>query len=144
MTMTEVSPTTTFGLSLHEPIAGPSSPRSTPPRSLDLPSLQPLSHSHPLLTGQTFSADTFLLSRVHIPLDELRGELREYLGTLREELVQLVNDDYEEFISLGTGFARGRRAFEGAGRTIEADTAAGGGREGRARGMQRGGRGQAI
>jgi hypothetical protein len=36
-------------------------------------------------------------------LEELRGELREYLGQLREELVQLINDDYEEFISLGTG-----------------------------------------
>jgi hypothetical protein len=71
--------------------------------SLDLPSLQPLSHSHPILTAPTFSADDFLLSRIHIPLEELRGELREYLGLLREELVQLINDDYEEFISLGTG-----------------------------------------
>ncbi|ORY35805.1 oligomeric golgi complex component, COG2-domain-containing protein [Naematelia encephala] len=71
--------------------------------SLDLPSLQPLSHAHPLLTAPDFSADTFLLSRIHIPLDELRGELRQYLSVLREELVQLINDDYEEFISLGTG-----------------------------------------
>ncbi|KAK4687993.1 conserved oligomeric Golgi complex subunit 2, partial [Tremellales sp. Uapishka_1] len=72
-------------------------------RSLDLPSLQPLSHQHPLLSAPTFDVDTFLLSRLHIPLDELRSELREYLGVLREELVQLINDDYEEFISLGTG-----------------------------------------
>ncbi len=72
-------------------------------RSLDLPSLQPLSHDHPLLSAPSFDADAFLLSRIHIPLDELRGELREYLGVLREELVQLINDDYEEFISLGTG-----------------------------------------
>jgi hypothetical protein len=84
--------------------AGPSSPTS--PRSsasLDVPSLQPLSHDHPLLSAPTFSADAFLLSRLHIPLDELRGELRAYLAVLREELVQLINDDYEEFISLGTG-----------------------------------------
>lgn len=71
--------------------------------SLDLPSLQPLSRSHPLLSAASFDADAFLLSRLHIPLEELRGELREYLGVLREELVQLINDDYEEFISLGTG-----------------------------------------
>lgn len=72
-------------------------------RSLDLPSLQPLSHDHPLLSSDSFNVDSFLLSRVHIPLEELRGELRAYLGQLREELVQLINDDYEEFISLGTG-----------------------------------------
>lgn len=71
--------------------------------SLDLPSLVPLSHDHALLSSATFDVDAFLLSRIHIPLDELRGELRSYLGVLREELVQLINDDYEEFISLGTG-----------------------------------------
>jgi len=81
--------------------AGPSSPRSS--SSLDLPSLHPISHDHPLLAASTFSADAFLLSRLHIPLEELRGELRLYLAVLREELVQLINDDYEEFISLGTG-----------------------------------------
>ena len=71
--------------------------------SVDLPSLQPLDHAHPLLTAPDFSADNFLLSRVYIPLEELRAELRDYLAVLREELVQLINDDYEEFISLGTG-----------------------------------------
>lgn len=71
--------------------------------SLDLLSLAPLSHSHPLLSAPTFSADNFLLSRIHIPLEELRGELRSYLALLKEELVQLINDDYEAFISLGTG-----------------------------------------
>lgn len=72
-------------------------------RSLDLPSLVPLSHEHDLLSSAKFDVDAFLLSRIHIPLDELRGELRSYLAELREELVQLINDDYEEFISLGTG-----------------------------------------
>jgi hypothetical protein len=82
--------------------AGPSSPprQST---SLDLPSLQPLSHTNAFLSASQFDPDAFLLTRAHIPLEELRGELREYLGQLREELVQLINDDYEEFISLGTG-----------------------------------------
>jgi len=78
---------------------------SSPIHSLDLPSLLPLSHSHPLLLAPTFDVDAFLLSRIHIPLDELRAELREYLGVLREELVQLINDDYEAFISLGTGLS---------------------------------------
>jgi hypothetical protein len=90
--------------------AGPSSPPSTSPRQsksleleLELPSLQPLSHTNAFLSASSFDPDAFLLTRAHIPLEELRGELREYLGQLREELVQLINDDYEEFISLGTG-----------------------------------------
>ncbi|WOO83788.1 Conserved oligomeric Golgi complex subunit 2 [Vanrija pseudolonga] len=81
----------------------PRASTSTIGHSLDLPSLLPLSHQHPLLTAQEYDVDAFLLSRIHIPLDELRAELRAYLGVLREELVQLINDDYEEFISLGTG-----------------------------------------
>lgn len=81
----------------------PSSSSSSPARSLDLPSLQPLSHEHPLLAAPTFDPDAFLLSRIHIPLEEFRAELREYLGDLREELVRLINEDYEEFLSLGTG-----------------------------------------
>ncbi|OWZ51634.1 hypothetical protein C356_02186 [Cryptococcus neoformans c45] len=84
------------------PSSPPSSP-SSPAGSLDLPSLQPLSHDHPLLSAPTFDPDAFLLSRIHIPLEELRAELREYLGDLREELVKLINEDYEEFLSLGTG-----------------------------------------
>ncbi|EAL18864.1 hypothetical protein CNBI1250 [Cryptococcus deneoformans B-3501A] len=83
--------------------SSPPSSSSSPAGSLDLPSLQPLSHDHPLLTAPTFDPDAFLLSRIHIPLEELRGELREYLGELREELVKLINEDYEEFLSLGIG-----------------------------------------
>ncbi|KAF9241626.1 oligomeric golgi complex component, COG2-domain-containing protein [Melanogaster broomeanus] len=36
------------------------------------------------------------------PLRQLRTELREYLACLKEELVLLINDDYEDFISLST------------------------------------------
>lgn len=88
-----------------QPQAGPSSSTSSsrPSTSFELPSLQPLSHTNAFLSADDFDADAFLLTRAHIPLEELRGELREYLGQLREELVQLINDDYEEFISLGTG-----------------------------------------
>lgn len=35
-------------------------------------------------------------------LPELRSELRDYLLALKEELVKLINDDYEAFISLST------------------------------------------
>ncbi|WWD19735.1 hypothetical protein CI109_104199 [Kwoniella shandongensis] len=101
--MAEVASTSALRPPSPEPRLSTSSSTSSQGRSLDLPSLQPLSHSHPLLTAETFDADTFLLSRIHIPLEELRGELRSYLGELREELVQLINEDYEEFISLGTG-----------------------------------------
>lgn len=71
----------------------------------DLPSLVPLSHDHPLLSAddESWNVEEFLLSRVHLPLEELRAELREYLGNLKEELGELINDDYEEFISLGLG-----------------------------------------
>lgn len=83
----------------------PDSPRSstTSRPSLELPSLETLSHNHPLLSQPTFDPDALLQSRSHVPLEELRGELRAYLSVLREELVQLINEDYEEFIALGVG-----------------------------------------
>lgn len=68
-----------------------------------LPSLEPLSHSQTLLDPDQWDVDAFLLSRSDLPLDELRSELREYLAALREELGDLINDEYEEFISLGLG-----------------------------------------
>ncbi|OCF42245.1 hypothetical protein I317_03980 [Kwoniella heveanensis CBS 569] len=101
---TTLSPTAvTHSLEPPPALSPRASTSSSPGHSLDLPSLQPLSHSHPLLSSENFDADLFLLSRIHIPLEELRGELRGYLGELREELVRLINEDYEEFISLGTG-----------------------------------------
>lgn len=68
-----------------------------------LPSLEPLSHSATLLDPDSWDVDAFLLSRSDLPLEELRAELREYLTKLREELGELINDEYEEFISLGLG-----------------------------------------
>jgi conserved oligomeric Golgi complex subunit 2 len=71
---------------------------------LELPSISPLSHSNPYLKPDgKFDVDSFLLSRsAHSSLPELRLELREYLSELKAELVQLLNDDYESFISLST------------------------------------------
>jgi hypothetical protein len=70
--------------------------------STDLPDYGPLAHHDPLLTGAVFNVEEFLLSRARATLPELRAELRDYLSTLKEELVQLINNDYEAFISLST------------------------------------------
>jgi hypothetical protein len=62
----------------------------------------PLSHSDPHLSAEDFNAEDFLLERKNIALPDLRAELRQYLAALKEELVKLINDDYEAFISLST------------------------------------------
>ncbi|KAJ8076523.1 hypothetical protein PM082_000946 [Marasmius tenuissimus] len=68
----------------------------------DLPEYVPLSHDNSYLTAETFDVEDFLLSRSHTSLQDLKVELRDYLSNLKEELVQLINDDYEAFISLST------------------------------------------
>lgn len=68
----------------------------------ELPMYIPLSHDNPYLSADTFNVEEFLLSRAYTSLPDLRSELREYLATLKEELVKLINDDYEAFISLST------------------------------------------
>jgi len=68
----------------------------------DFPVHVPLSHDNKYLSAEEFNIEEFLLSRAHLPLPDLRTELRDYLSTLKEELVKLINDDYEAFISLST------------------------------------------
>jgi conserved oligomeric Golgi complex subunit 2 len=68
----------------------------------DLPVYVPLSHDNLHLSAKQFNVEEFLLSRAYTSLPDLRSELRDYLATLKEELVQLINDDYEAFISLST------------------------------------------
>jgi hypothetical protein len=72
--------------------------------SYPLPVLEPLSHEHPLLRAEnpSFDVEEFLISRSHTSLPDLRAELKDYLALLKDELVQLINDDYEAFISLST------------------------------------------
>ncbi len=86
--------------------AGPSSPRlnghaSPPPPEIH--TYVPLSHTDPHLSAPTFDVERFLLSRVaDASLHDVRAELGGYLAGLREELVRLINDEYEAFISLST------------------------------------------
>ena len=61
-----------------------------------------LTHNDPHLTSDSFSVEEFLLSRPYTSLPDLRTELRDYLGDLKQELVSLINEDYEAFISLST------------------------------------------
>ncbi|CAL1707275.1 unnamed protein product [Somion occarium] len=68
----------------------------------DLPAYIPLSHGNPNLSAENFDVEAFLLSRSYTSLPDLRAELRDYLAVLKEELVKLINDDYEAFISLST------------------------------------------
>ncbi|KAI0744038.1 COG complex component [Daedaleopsis nitida] len=73
-----------------------------PPEARSLPVYVPLSHVDPYLSAETFDVEQFLLSRAYTSLPDLRTELRDYLAALKEELVKLINDDYEAFISLST------------------------------------------
>ena len=73
-----------------------------PAEARHLPVYVPLSHADPHLSAPTFDVERFLLSRAYTSLPDLRTELRDYLAALKEELVRLINDDYEAFISLST------------------------------------------
>ncbi|KAI0079036.1 COG complex component [Panus rudis PR-1116 ss-1] len=68
----------------------------------NLPLYTPLSHDNPYLSAENFNVEEFLLSRAYTSLPDLRSELRDYHAVLKEELVKLINDDYEAFISLST------------------------------------------
>jgi len=67
-----------------------------------LPEHIPLSHEDKYLTAEAFNVEDFLLARSYTSLPDLRAELRQYLAELKEELVKLINNDYEAFISLST------------------------------------------
>jgi hypothetical protein len=84
---------------------------------------RPLGHDHPLLSStlsenglegsidvdaeegyeQTWSTDKFLISRLPHPPTTILLDLRTYQSTLKHELSELINEDYEEFIGMGMG-----------------------------------------
>ncbi|KAI6131677.1 oligomeric golgi complex component, COG2-domain-containing protein [Pisolithus croceorrhizus] len=79
---------------------------------LELPVYVPLSHDNEYLSAETFNVEKFLLSRAYTSLPELRTELKDYLSSLKEELVRLINDDYEDFISLSTDLSGEKSRLE--------------------------------
>ncbi|CBQ68329.1 related to conserved oligomeric Golgi complex component 2 [Sporisorium reilianum SRZ2] len=70
------------------------------------PSLTPLSHDLALLSpAQTahFSVDDFLLSRTKASdLNFILSDLRSYSEKLKHELYSIINEDYKDFVSLGS------------------------------------------
>lgn len=51
----------------------------------------------------SFSVDSFIQrKRVSVPLDVLRDDLGAHLKTLRSSLIELINQDYGQFVSLSS------------------------------------------
>ncbi|GAA5801026.1 hypothetical protein HPULCUR_006468 [Helicostylum pulchrum] len=53
-------------------------------------------------TAAKFDPDTFLSSRRHLSLERMKSELNTHLTSLKAELVELINRDYQDFINLST------------------------------------------
>lgn len=68
-------------------------------------SIQPLpKHTieRSVFTAIDFDPDRFLSSRRHLGLERLKMELNSHLKSLKIELVELINRDYQDFINLST------------------------------------------
>ncbi|PWY99683.1 COG2-domain-containing protein [Testicularia cyperi] len=72
----------------------------------EFPSLAPLSHDLELLSplhAPVFDVDNFLLSRTKASdLNYILSDLRSYSEKLKEELFSIINEDYRDFVSLGS------------------------------------------
>ncbi|KAL8480742.1 hypothetical protein ACS0TY_027327 [Phlomoides rotata] len=69
----------------------------------------PIEDSHPLwlnpskFSDTEFDPESYISDlRTFVPFDTLRSELRSHLGALKHELVELINRDYADFVSLST------------------------------------------
>lgn len=69
----------------------------------------PIEDSHPLwlnpskFSDPEFDPESYISDlRTFVPFDTLRSELRSHLGALKHELVELINRDYADFVSLST------------------------------------------
>lgn len=78
-----------------------------------LPFPEPLSRTSFLAPG--FDPATFLssLTNRHQSLEDLRQELRSLEQLLNKELLDLVNENYQDFLSLGTALRGGEEKIEG-------------------------------
>ncbi|KAJ5108675.1 hypothetical protein N7456_005350 [Penicillium angulare] len=81
--------------------------------STDLPFPEPLSRLSFL--APDFEPATFLssLTNRHQSLEDLRQELRSLEQLLNKELLDLVNENYQDFLSLGTALRGGEEKVEG-------------------------------
>ncbi|KAK4414140.1 Conserved oligomeric Golgi complex subunit [Sesamum alatum] len=69
----------------------------------------PIEDTHPLwlnpskFSDPEFDPESYISDlRTFVPFDTLRSELRSHLGALKHELVELINRDYVDFVSLST------------------------------------------
>ncbi|KAJ3091904.1 Conserved oligomeric Golgi complex subunit 2 [Quaeritorhiza haematococci] len=62
----------------------------------------PISFERSSFLEQGFTPETFLEERRLIPFDRLKSELQQALRDLKNELVELINRDYTDFINLST------------------------------------------
>jgi hypothetical protein len=105
----------------HLPSTSPSlSPTSTPQQTFsdsdddyDLPYPAELPRS--AFLAEDFNPQTYLstLRNRHQTLEDLRSDLRQRSQLLNKELLDLVNGNYEEFLSLGAGLKGGEEKVEG-------------------------------
>ena len=79
----------------------------------DLPYPQELQRS--AFLAEDFNPQTYLstLRNRHQTLEDLRSDLRQRSQLLNKELLDLVNGNYEEFLSLGAGLRGGEEKVEG-------------------------------
>ncbi|KAJ3292475.1 Conserved oligomeric Golgi complex subunit 2 [Borealophlyctis nickersoniae] len=79
-------------------------PATDAPPTPATPSLSftPISFDRSTFLQSDFSPEQFLADRRHIALDRLKSELQHALRDLKNELVELINQDYADFISLST------------------------------------------
>ncbi|KAF9437111.1 Conserved oligomeric Golgi complex subunit 2 [Entomortierella beljakovae] len=54
------------------------------------------------LISSNFNTDEFLSARRHLPLEELKSQLISHMKALKNELIELINSDYADFINLST------------------------------------------
>ncbi len=86
------------------------SPRSSIVRVPSSPALssrhnyQPVSFHRDVFNGENFRAETFLSDcrKRGIALESVLTDLKEYSSSLDNELLELINKDYQDFISLSS------------------------------------------
>eukprot|EP00026_Physarum_polycephalum_P001486 Phypoly_transcript_01488.p1 GENE.Phypoly_transcript_01488~~Phypoly_transcript_01488.p1 ORF type:complete len:776 (+),score=90.88 Phypoly_transcript_01488:957-3284(+) len=80
----------------------PTSPRS----NRNLHGYQPLCFHKEVFSSPAFNVDAFIADcRKRVPLESVRTDLREYSSSLENELVELINKDYTDFVNLSSNLA---------------------------------------